>query len=294
MNKINDFRTNVFKYKVNGKKYSDVIIDIAQYKQACDSNFDEYIREKFIYKQYGWNHKNSISFIRYMNETDNVFDELYHVLMNSYSDKIVKIYNAIKNIANRYELWCVENHAKDIVGINPADLNKFIVGVLGEIFWYYFLQEKCIIKVDRNGQHIEYRFDNICFMNNVENPFEFGVDLIAEVITNGKAASKRNCVIQLKCWNPNSNENIIAIKDILQPLREYGMTKHIISANDTMKNSFVCWLGDENKVSTYVQYYPELKDSMEVFGKEMFMQNEDQFAWEHIAKNFENLKKMFQ
>lgn len=191
-------------------------------------------------------------------------------------------YKKTTSLANTYVEWCKEKESHSAE--EYADLWNFFVGSIGEFFFtYLFDQVKSVICVN-DRKAIVYNFNFVSPLLNGEK--DWGIDLT------GKISDKhgdRNCVIQVKFWNPFANKTLQM--DVMQKAFAEGVLNNYISPSED-KNVVICWLGDEeDSVSHFLRVNEPLENHVVLIGKKALnatINDRDGVFWDSIVNNLTN------
>ena len=146
-----------------------------------------------------------------------------------------KYFSEVNKMADSYVKWVEkkESHTEEEL----LDLKTFFVGCIGEFFFGNLFNEvKSIECVEQNAAH-RYDFNYVCPLLKGEN--DFGIDLTGLV---SDKDGDRNCVFQIKFWNPFAEPKISMT--IAQKAFSEGITNGFIDPKEK-HNVVICWLGDE-------------------------------------------------
>ncbi len=216
---------------------------------------------------YGNAPKPSISIWNFNKET-NALDEFRGVT------NVDSLYKASKLVAKKYIEW-VKNSDDIYTEVEYADMFNFFVGGIGEFFFLYLLSEVKCLYVKENGRLVRYDFNYTAPLLIGEK--DFGIDMTGVV-------NDKNCVIQVKFWNPYSDE--ILTTDILQKAYAEGVLNEYIDPKQG-KNVVICWLGSEDMVSRHLHDNKKLQEHIVFIDKRTLSQSIDgrnTVFWNNLTK----------
>lgn len=142
------------------------------------------------------------------------------------------------------------------------DARNFFIGAMGEYFFIEIVMNKGKIEFRTK---VDNRTVNKIFYNATlaPNP-DFGIDGVCQ------DEYGKNCVVQVKFWNP-WDKNIKLTHDVAQAFVGRGLLEKITDV-DSDKNSILCWIGDDSKVSSWIK-------------KDKLLDNKLLFIDRHVLKN---------
>lgn len=237
------------------------------------SNENKTWENKLVWRGlYGTSPKPSISMMRFNKETG---------LMDFNAiDCVDDFYKKAKSIASKYIKW-VKSIDNIYTDCEYNDMYNSFIGGLGEFFFTYLLNEVGRILVKNEGKVSIYDFKNVCPLLIGEK--DFGIDLTG--VVNGK-----NCVMQVKFWNPYSDE--ILTTDILQKAYAEGVLNEFINPTEK-ENVIICWLGDESKISMHLRDNKKLTEHIIFIDKKSLALSADKKEcfgfWKTLADKLSNI-----
>ena len=220
---------------------------------------------------YGNAPKVSISISRFNKET-HLLDEFKGV------DCVDDFYKKAKSLADKYVKW-VKNYDDIYNNTEYHDMLNFFIGGMGEFFFTYLLNEGRLL-IEKNGRIKVYDFDYVAPLLPGEK--DFGIDLTGVV-------DGRNCVMQVKFWNPFSDE--VLTTDILQKAYAEGVLNEHINPTEK-ENVVICWLGNEEKISAHLRDNKKLQEHIIFVDKKVLSRSADKknpVFWESLTDRLSTL-----
>lgn len=173
--------------------------------------YDEFIKDEYENLKYRFDRclkggDFDCSFFSYLIETN--FFENFDVVskIKEKKDSIDYLINFVDNMSDNYIEWCKKKG--DDYERDYGALKRNFKGSFGELFAYYTLNYNCgVVVYSKPGEDYDsvlYDFSDV-----FPDPYEdFGVDFIGNSYVKNK---KTRCAIQVKFWNPYSEESKKAI-----------------------------------------------------------------------------------
>lgn len=220
---------------------------------------------------YGNAPKVSISISRFNKET-HLLSEFKGV------DCVDDFYKKAKSLAKKYIKW-VKDYDNIYNDIEYHDMENFFIGGMGEFFFTCLLNEGRLL-IEKNGRIKVYDFDYVAPLLPGEK--DFGIDLTGVV-------DGRNCVMQVKFWNPFSDE--ILTTDILQKAYAEGVLNEHINPTEK-ENVVICWLGNEEKISVHLRDNKKLQEHIIFVDKKALSLSADKknpVFWENLTSKLSTL-----
>lgn len=188
-------------------------------------------------------------------------------------------YKKAQSIASKYIKW-VKGEDDIYTDMEYADMYNFFIGSMGEFFFTYVLDDVKCFYLSNGGSAIRYDFNYVAPLLIGEK--DFGIDLTGVV-------NDKNCVIQVKYWNPYSDAMLTT--DILQKAYAEGVLNEHIIPNEK-ENVVICWLGDDSKISSHLRDNTKLKDHIIFIDRKALAKNVDNrntTFWSNLEKRLANL-----
>lgn len=156
-------------------------------------------------------------------------------------------YNKMCAIADSYVEWALKTLQKEHNEILDRELRNFFIGYIGERFFLFLLQNEKRLYIKSEKQI--FTFDYVA--PRILDEDDFGVDLTGQVT--GNDGITKDCAFQVKFWNPFvKNNDAVMSNKLLQGVFADAVCNDIINPSED-KNIFVCWLGDDSKVSKWAR-----------------------------------------
>lgn len=158
-----------------------------------------------------------------------------------------EFYRKMTAVADQYVTW-TKNELKECENdVLDRELKNFFIGYIGEQFFLSLLQQEKRLYIKAEKQI--FTFDYVA--PRIIDESDFGVDLTGQVTANDGIV--KDCAIQVKFWNPFAKRNDAMMSNkLLQGVFADAVCNDIIDAKQD-KNIFVCWLGDDSKVSKWAR-----------------------------------------
>lgn len=204
--------------------------------------YDKYLlNKKEIWKNhFTWNGlfggtpKNTINLTKYFYRNKSFFEGMSNV------KNVISYRNFLKKEVKNYIAW-VSLIEPTYTDEEKDDISRFFVGTMGEVFFFCLLQSKVTFVMNK----ATYTFRNVApILYN-----DFGVDGTCSY-SNSIENKEIECAIQVKFWEP--------FADVKLPLKvvqgTYGqaVADTIIDPKEN-RNVLICWLGDDSKVSRFIE-----------------------------------------
>ena len=191
---------------------------------------------------------------------------------------IDQFYKISKKTADKYVNWVkvVDDIYTDY---EYNDMFNFFVGGIGEFFFANFLDEVRGLYVREGGQLARYDFSYISPLLIGEK--DFGIDMTGMV-------NDKNCVIQVKFWNPYAKE--ILTTDVLQKAYAEGVANDYIDPKQE-KNVVICWLGNEELISSHLHDNKKIEEHIVFVDKETIgrtIDNRYTTFWNNLTEKLTN------
>lgn len=165
------------------------------------------------------------------------------------------LFKTVDKEASLYAKWCIEKGQsgiwKSIGNDDFESLKNHFKGFIGEYFFIeVFLGKFHGSLFIKNRNYGDYRAATYEFCTPLYEVKDFGID--GTCVSDGG----KNCVIQVKFWNEH-NDAVLNMATLQKAYCEGVIHKYIDPYEPD--NILICWLGRENKVTSFLKDHKELE-----------------------------------
>ena len=217
--------------------------------------------------------KHSTNIIKFGKETG-AFEALKDI------ENVHSFYKVVDNLAQHYIKWVQSKPDSMYDFTEYKDMENFFKGSIGEFFFVELLDNvKCVFSETNSGRYKRNDFNFVA--PRLKGEKDFGVDLTGVV-------NDKNCVIQVKFWNPYSTE--VLCTDVVQKAHSDGIINGFINPTEK-ENIVICWLGNTDKVSVQLKSYEALYKNIvfiDIKSLDASINNKNKIFWNKLyEKMFE-------